>query len=103
MRRGDIMMMCSYNNHPNGMILTDDVNAQSQTYGIASKKFIWYNRHRDFWWQWVYSQDGKGARYTPANRWRHNRKQLKQWHYNSKLAPNLRRGKDLLDIWDCTF
>ena len=95
MRKSDVMMMCSYNNHPNGMILTDDVNAQSKSFGVASRRFIWYQRYRDFWWQNVYSQNGKSTRLVKAARFKKNRKRLLYWHKNTKLAPNLRRGKDL--------
>ena len=102
MRKGDVMMQCSYNNVLNGMILPDDVNAQSKRYGMPSRRWVFYDNKRDFWWQNTYTHNQPEGKWSFKRNWRRKRKRLLTWHYDSKLAPNLRRGNYLL-IWNFTF
>lgn len=95
-------MMCSYNNQLNGMLLPDDVNAQSKRYGNPSRRWVWYDNKRDFWWQNTYTHNKPQGKWGYIRNWRRKRKRLLTWHKDSKLAPNLRRGKLLL-VWNFTF
>ena len=102
MRKDDVMVMCSYNNLLNGMIPPDEVNAASQWYGNPSRRWVWFDRKIDFWWQNTYTMSKpEGGRGYKRN-WKRKRKRLKTWHKDSKLAPNLRRG-NLLLIWNFAF
>ena len=90
------MLMCSYNNQPNGMILPDQVNVQSKNYGMPSRRWAWFDRYRDFWWKNTYTHNKQVALHGYKRNWKKQRKRLLTWHKDSKLAPNLRRGKIMI-------
>ena len=90
------MMMCSYNNQLNGMILPDQNNVQSKNYGNPSRMWAWFNRKRDFWWKNTYTMNKQVGMHGYRRSWRKHRKQLRTFHRDSKLAPNLRRGKIMI-------
>ena len=79
------------------MIPPDDVNPQQKTYGHVSRRWIYLQRHRDFWA--TYQQDKPGLLTLNPRQWKRKRRRLLNWHKDTKLAPYIRDGKNLLLIY----